>query len=51
METSHVYLPMDRRWALALGAELPARTAGAALFADVSGFTPLTEALVRASAA
>ena len=30
------------------GADLPGRTTGAALFADISGFTPLTEALVRA---
>ena len=40
------YLPMDRRYALARGHTLPARTTGAALFADISGFTPLTEALV-----
>jgi class 3 adenylate cyclase/tetratricopeptide (TPR) repeat protein len=37
---------MDRRRAIARQALLPDRTAGAALFADVSGFTPLTEALV-----
>jgi predicted ATPase/class 3 adenylate cyclase len=41
------YVPMDRRHALALSAELPARMDGAALFADISGFTPLTEALNR----
>ena len=41
------YLPADRRQALARGADLPDRTRGAALFADISGFTPLTEALAR----
>jgi len=41
------YIPMDRRHALATGHQLPDRTNGAALFADISGFTPLTEALVR----
>jgi adenylate cyclase len=41
------YIPMDRRHALRQGRTLPAHTHGAALFADVSGFTPLTEALVR----
>lgn len=43
------YLPIDRRVALANGRSLPNRTHGAALFADISGFTPLTEALVRES--
>jgi adenylate cyclase len=43
-----VYIPIDRRHALARGAALPERTDGAALFADISGFTPLTEALTRA---
>ncbi len=47
MEDPTVYLPMDRRHALAAGETLPDRTRGAALFADISGFTPLTEALVR----
>ena len=41
------YIPMDRRQALARGATLPDRDQGAALFADISGFTPLTETLVR----
>jgi predicted ATPase/class 3 adenylate cyclase len=41
------YLPMDRRQALANGRSLANRTHGAALFADISGFTPLTEALVQ----
>ena len=38
---------MDRRLALAEGNSLPDRVHGAALFADISGFTPLTEALAR----
>jgi predicted ATPase/class 3 adenylate cyclase len=42
-----VYIPMDRRQALARRQALPDRTSGAALFADISGFTPLTEALLH----
>jgi adenylate cyclase len=42
------YIPTDWRQALARGETLPERTSGAALFADISGFTPLTEALTRA---
>lgn len=42
-----VYIPIDRRVAIAAGRELPERTQGAALFADISGFTPLTEMLAR----
>nr|MBA3530304.1 AAA family ATPase [Ardenticatenales bacterium] len=42
-----IYLPMDRRHALATGIPLPARTQGAVLFADIAGFTPLTETLTR----
>src|SRR3954469_4473656 len=42
------YLPQDRRQALARGEPLPEHTHGAALFADIAGFTPLTEALDRA---
>ncbi len=41
------YIPTDRRLALSLGRDLPNRVAGAALFADISGFTPLTETLSR----
>ena len=48
MESLYAYIPTDRRHALARGSNLPDRTTGAALFADISGFTPLTEALVRA---
>ncbi len=47
MDSLTVYLPTDRRHALARGESLPAQTSGAALFADVSGFTPLTESLLR----
>ncbi|MHA3705221.1 AAA family ATPase, partial [Jatrophihabitans sp. YIM 134969] len=42
------YIPGDRRRALRDGRELPDRADGAALFADISGFTPLTEGLVAA---
>jgi adenylate cyclase len=48
METKIAYIPMDRCQALAQGIDLPHRTFGAALFADISGFTPLTEALLKA---
>ncbi|OYV00371.1 MAG: hypothetical protein CFE26_24065, partial [Verrucomicrobiales bacterium VVV1] len=43
----HHYVPQDRLHALRRGADLPERTEGAALFADISGFTALTEALCR----
>jgi CheY-like chemotaxis protein/class 3 adenylate cyclase len=46
-EPFSAYLPMDRRQALVRGESLPHRTSGAALLADISGFTPLTEALAR----
>jgi len=41
------YIPTDRRQALARGVSLPDRTTGTALLADISGFTPLAEALAR----
>ena len=44
-ETADRYIPMDRRHALARGEDLPQQASGAALFADISGFTPLTAAL------
>ena len=47
VEPLYVYLPMDRRQALMRGESLPDRTSGAALFADISGFTPLTAALAQ----
>lgn len=46
-EAARAYIPMDRRQALFQGRSLPERSVGAALFADISGFTPLTEALAR----
>ncbi len=45
MSTLQTYLPIDRRLALAASDRLPDRVQGAALFADISGFTPLTAAL------
>jgi CheY-like chemotaxis protein len=39
-----IYLPMDRRHALVRGETLPDRGTGAVLFADISGFTPITAA-------
>ncbi|MCA9980535.1 MAG: AAA family ATPase, partial [Anaerolineales bacterium] len=42
------YLPQDRRRALAQGKTLPDRAHGSVLFADISGFTPFTEALRHA---
>jgi class 3 adenylate cyclase len=39
------YLAGDRRRAVAAGETIPDRVRGAALFADISGFTTLTEAL------
>ncbi len=47
MEILSSYIPQDRVLALARGGDLPDRCQGAALFADVSGFTPLSEMLAR----
>jgi class 3 adenylate cyclase len=47
VDTLNAYIPMDRRHAIVRGESLPDRAIGAALFADLSGFTPLTEALAR----
>jgi predicted ATPase/class 3 adenylate cyclase len=47
MQPAAAYIARDRRRALAAGASLPEATTGATLFADISGFTPLTTALVR----
>src|ERR671938_152508 len=44
-EDPEAYIPRDRRRALAAAEAMPDRVTGAALFADISGFTPLTEAL------
>ena len=46
-EPLSVYIPMDRRQALVHGVSLPEKTAGAAIFADISGFSPLSEALAN----
>jgi len=46
IELLSTYLPMDRRQALARDESLPEAATGSVLLADVSGFTPLTEALV-----
>lgn len=39
------YIARDRRLALASGRPIPGRARGSAVFADISGFTPLTESL------
>ena len=46
IELLSAYLPMDRRQALATGDTLTVDTTGSVLLADISGFTPLTEALI-----
>src|SRR5262245_8871101 len=48
MNTLSGFIPMDRRLALARGESLPDRTVGAALVADLSGFTALTAAFAGA---
>jgi hypothetical protein len=45
METLGVSIPMYRRMALAGGQGLPEQAIDAALFADISGFTPLAQVL------
>lgn len=47
-ESVLTYIPIDRRHSLATGEPLPVEVIGSALFADISGFTPLTEGLARA---
>jgi class 3 adenylate cyclase len=47
MAASSAYIPFDRQRAIAEGTSLPTRTYGSALFADISGFTQLAEALTR----
>ncbi len=46
-EPLSVYIPMDRRQALVHGNQLTTHGNGASLFADISGFTPLSEALEK----
>ena len=48
MDDLGVYLPTDRRAALARGVILPDHGYGAAMFADVTGFTSLAEGLAQA---
>ena len=48
VQIAAAYIPLDRRRALAAGSALPASAWGAVLFADISGFTPLTERCVQA---
>lgn len=43
----HTYIPQDRLRALLRGNALPERAQGTVLFADISGFTTLTENLTR----
>jgi len=47
MQRLGTYLPQDRLRALANNTVLPNRTNGSAIFADISGFTSLTEKLTR----
>lgn len=47
MDTIISYIPVDRRIVLSQGRTLPTVTIGSALFADISGFTPLTAAYVQ----
>lgn len=44
-ETLTTFIPIDRCYAIAHGIDLPDQTCGAALVADISGFTLLTETL------
>src|SRR6478609_5681877 len=44
-DNPQAYIPADRRRALARGQDLTNLATGSALFVDISGFTPLTEAL------
>src|SRR3954452_13704977 len=46
-DAPEAYIASDRRHAIAAGRELPEHARGAALFADISGFTQLTEALAN----
>ena len=46
MDMLTTYIPIDRRLAIARGVNLPEHTWGAALIADLSGFTQLTHSLV-----
>jgi len=47
VEAPTAYIARDRHQAMATGSTLPERAEGSAVFADISGFTPLTEALAQ----
>ena len=47
MQRLGTYLPQDRLRALIRGESLPGHTKGSAIFADISGFTTLTEKLTQ----
>ena len=47
MKSLAAYIPIDRRRAIASGADLPNRILASVLMADISGFTPLNDTLVR----
>jgi class 3 adenylate cyclase/tetratricopeptide (TPR) repeat protein len=47
VDSPAAYISWDRRRALATGAAIPSHVRGSALFADISGFTPVTEALAE----
>jgi len=47
VDALETYIPQDRRRALAENRTLSDRAVGAVLFADISGFTALTEAVTR----
>ncbi|MEM7532756.1 MAG: tetratricopeptide repeat protein [Chloroflexota bacterium] len=47
MDITHAYIPMDRRQSMLHNTILADHTEGAGLFADISGFTKLTRALVH----
>lgn len=46
MRELEAFLPIDRRYALAYGEDIPGQMSGTLVFADVSGFTPLMESYV-----
>ncbi|MFN8446772.1 MAG: tetratricopeptide repeat protein [Caldilineaceae bacterium] len=47
MNIANAFLPQDRLAAFANNRELPQETVGSVLFADISGFTPLADALAK----
>ncbi len=47
MEYAEAYIPTDRRFALRNNVDVLEHAIGSVLFADISGFTPMTESLVR----